>query len=83
MADGNYKAAVLKLSDIMIFLSGSRYLNKEVQIKVSFTRTTSGRLYVSTSKHEITYPLNERYISPNFTQNVTDDIVNSPGFGNV
>ena len=26
MADGNYKTAVMKLSDIMIFLSGSRYL---------------------------------------------------------
>ena len=60
MADGNYKAALMKLSDIMIFLSGSRYLNKEVQIKVIFTRTASGRLYVSNCRHEITFPVNER-----------------------
>ena len=66
MVDGNFKAAVMKLSDIMIFLSSSRYLNKEVQI-TSFTRTASERLYVSTCKHEITFPLNERYISSNFT----------------
>ena len=83
MADGNYKTAVMKLSDIVIFLSGSRYLNKEVHVKVSFTRTASGRLYVSTCKHEITFPVNEMYISLDFTQNVTDDIVNSSGFGNV
>ena len=43
MMDGNYKTAVMKLSVIMIFLSGSRYLNKEVQIKVSFTRTATER----------------------------------------
>ena len=43
MMDGNYKTAVVKLSVIMIFLSGSRYLNKEVQIKVSFTRTATER----------------------------------------
>ena len=60
MADGNYKAALMKLSDIMIFLSGSRYLNKEVQIKVIFTRTASGRLYVSNCRHEIAFPVNER-----------------------
>lgn len=83
MVDGNNKAAVMKLSVIIIFLSGSRYLNKEVQIKVSFTRTATERLYVSTCNHEITFPVNERYISSDFTQNVTDDIVSSPGFGNV
>ena len=44
MADGNYKTVVMKLSYIMFFLSGSRYLNKEVHIKVSFTRTASGKL---------------------------------------
>ena len=43
MMDGNYKTVVMKLSVIMIFLSGSRYLNKEVQIKVSFTRTATER----------------------------------------
>ena len=43
MMDGSYKTAVMKLSVIMIFLSGSRYLNKEVQIKVSFTRTATER----------------------------------------
>ena len=43
MMDGNYKTAVMKLSVIMIFLSGSRYLNKEVQIKVRFTRTATER----------------------------------------
>ena len=58
-------------------------LNKEVQIKVSFTRTASRRLYVSTCKHEITFPVNERYMPSDFTQNATDDIVSSPGFGNV
>ena len=82
MVDGYYKTAVMKLSVIIIFLSGSRYLNKEVQIKVSFTRTATERLYVSTCNHEITFPVNKRYISSDFTH-VTDDIVSSPGFGNI
>ena len=62
MPGGNYKTAVKKWSDIIIFHSGSCYLNKTVQIKVSFTRTASGRLSVSTCKHEITFTVNERYI---------------------
>ena len=66
MADGNYKTVVMKLSYIMFFLSGSRYLNKEVQIKVSFTRTASGKLYVSTCKYEITFSVNDRHISSEF-----------------
>ena len=69
MVGEDYKAPVMKLSDIIIFLSGNCYLNKKVQIKVIFPRTASGRLYVSTCKYEI--------------KNVTDDIVNSPGFENV
>ena len=74
------KERTLVLSDILMFLTGSRYSFHQ-KIRLCFDHLAQGRVLVSTCTLEITFPMLERYTSSTFSDNIIQDIVNSPGFG--
>lgn len=77
------KTFKITLEDILKFLTGSRFISTSLAIKVKFDRNAIGRVRVSICQNEITFPVLSRYTGDNFSDNLTEDIVNSPGFGNV
>eukprot|EP00794_Sanderia_malayensis_P013372 gene13372-14746_t len=73
------------LEDVLLFLSGSRYLpTKGLRNgEITFSRDSLLRIHVNTCGLQIMFPLNERYIGSNFSENFCEDVLSSPGFGKV
>lgn len=72
----------LSLGDVMMFLTGSTVVPNNEKIKVLFDHITGkGRISVSTCQYQLTFPVVPRYTGSKFSRNITEDIINSPGFG--
>eukprot|EP00112_Aurelia_sp_Birch-Aquarium-sp1_P020429 Seg527.2 transcript_id=Seg527.2/GoldUCD/mRNA.D3Y31 product="G2/M phase-specific E3 ubiquitin-protein ligase" protein_id=Seg527.2/GoldUCD/D3Y31 len=77
-----------KLEDVLFFATGSRFL-----LPVSLGKGTiefmhgckalGRRVQVSTCSLKLTFPVTNRYSGNDFTANITEDIIESPGFGTV
>lgn len=82
--DESQKGTVkITLEDVLKFLTGSRFISSSLKIKIRFDHVAIGRVRVSTCQNEIKFPVHQRYTGDDFSQNFTEDILNSPGFGNV
>ena len=85
--DGSVKNMKVTLEHVLKFLCGCKFvpvggLGKKGDI--NFVHNCGERrLSVSTCWLSITFPVNERYSSDSFSQNMVEDIIESPGFGNV
>ncbi len=77
----------LNLHDVLQFLCGSRHISAGgLQGKLKFLHNANHgkRVKVNTCIIEITFPVTDRYVtSASFNKNFGDDIICSPGFGQV
>lgn len=75
----------MKLEDVLFFLTGSKFLPPLSlgKGKLTFCSEQKKRVTVSTCTLKVTFPLDERYKGENFTANIIEDIIASPGFGSV
>ena len=85
---GAEKEATLDFEELLVFLTGSRYLPTVWTItrKLNYKHQNikeGERVTVSTCAYGILFPVTQRYTSEHFTENILDDILNSPGFGKV
>lgn len=72
------------LEDLSVFLTGSRFPSSKVKVLFNHDQSFSGRVTVSTCQLQMVFPVTERYTDGNnFSKNLLEDIINSPGFGNV
>ena len=74
--------------DLLVFLKGSRYLPTVGTItgKLNFKHQNikeGEQITVSTCAYSLLFPVTQRYTDEDFTENIVDDILNSPGFGKV
>ena len=80
---------IISLSDLLMFLTGMRYLTHAEQYEVRFDHSEEGkrvvrRLEANTCNNVLVLPVNQRYLDEDcFSQNVICDVLNSPGFGMV
>ena len=82
------KEVTLDFEDLLVFLTRSRYLPIVGTItgKLNFKRQNikeGERVTVSTCAYGLLFPVTQRYTGEHFTENIVDDILNSPGFGKV
>ena len=78
----------IKLEDVLFFATGSRFLPPVSMGKgtIEFMhgcKALGRRVQVSTCSLKLTIPVTERYSGNNFTANIVQDIIESPGFGTV
>ena len=74
--------------DLLVFLTGSRYLPTVGTItgKLNFKHQNikeGEQVTVSTCAYSLLFPVTQRYTDEHFTENIVDDILNSPRFGKV
>ena len=82
------KEVTLDFEDLLVFLTGSRYLPTVGTItrKLNFKHQNikeGERVTVSTCAYGLSFPTTQGYTGEHFTENIVDDILNSPGFGKV
>ena len=82
------KEVILDFQDLFFFLTGSRYLPTVGTIteKLNFKHQNikeEGRVTLSTCAYGLLFPVTQSYTGKHFTENIVDDILNSPGFGKV
>ena len=81
------KSLSMKLEDVLFFLTGSKFLPSisigSGRIIFDHDSDQERRISVSTCALKLTFPICERYMSEEFTTNIMDDIISSPGFGMV
>ena len=86
--DGEIQNVTLTLELVLKFLTGCKFLpvgGLGKQGKIFFTHNCQQgtRVLISTCAITVTFPVNDRYSTDNFAMNLSDDILQSPGFGRV
>ncbi|XP_057296711.1 uncharacterized protein LOC130625598 [Hydractinia symbiolongicarpus] len=78
----NMSSKVITLEDFLFFLTGSKFLpNRKVDVSFNHHSFGNERVRVSTCELWIRFPVTKRYMDGEvFTQNILDDILDSPGF---
>ena len=82
------KEVTLDFEHLLVFLTGSRYLPAVGTIteKLNFKHQNikeEERVTVSTCAYGLLFPVTQRYTGEHFTENIVDDILDSPRFGKV
>ena len=82
------KKVTLDFEDLLFFLTGSWYLPTVGTItgKLNFQHQNikeGERVTVCSCAYCLLFPVTQRYTGEHFTENVVDNILNSPGFGKV
>ena len=82
------KGITLDFENLLFFLTGSWYLSTVGTItgKLNFKHENmkeGERVTVSTCAYGLLFPVTQRYTCEQFTENIVDDILNSPGFRKV
>ena len=74
----------IKLEDVLFFLTGSKFLSSNISSgTILFNHQTEEgrRIKIGTSLYSIEFPVSRPYCGDNFSRNFTEDIIQSPGFG--
>lgn len=78
----------IKLEDVLFFATGSRFLppvslGKGTIEFMHGCKALGRRVQVSTCSLKLTFRVTNRYSGNDFTANIIEDIIESPGFGTV
>ncbi len=82
------KRLLIQLEDVLFFATGSKFIPPLSMGRgtIDFMHDCDSfgrRVQVSTCSLRLTFPVTNRYTSDSFSNNIIEDIVESPGFGQV